>query len=1425
MNLRIKKTHKNRIIGLLAILSMVFLIFSSNIGNFANSPINVESNEDNITEDTLQNVGKNEPTIVNQLQSSAIGEDFWWNSSFRWRQVINVTNPFSNDLINATASIKLNLTEYAGKIQNDLDDIRVVENNILRDYYCTKDYYENMTTIWFETNISAHNSEYDTYLYYGNDSVSKEPNHFKEDKFGIAWYSFDEDTIAGKIKDSMGKHNATLNGLGTTVNYVSSKYDQGLDFDDSQTTAYIDVPVAVLNGLRAFAICFWGTAGPTPNDEYIISGATTSTDNYMIFHAPQISGWHFYVWQRYSNGTTRAYVDLTVNNGYIHTNPGSPISLPTGGLIIAQEQDSVGDNFVASQAFSGMLDDVRVFNHGLSSQELNWLYNNYELQTELIFERERTANLKIIARDVDGRQVPGAIISLVKHNFTTGITEINKIDITSDAGFVTFGGIEYNSVYNITAEYELNPGYVVTVYNSTKQNYGTPQDEIYTFEGLSYTVEITVNLTTIDFEIVDNEENPLYFAYANITKGEDPDGPVIKTISLGNGGKGTFRWLNRSDGFYYKIYFNNSDYTDNEFLLNEGPLNRADYLNVKEQSQTIWVNNTNINEPDQDQYQIQQRIYTNGTLVKFSNKKVINATISLKNMNDNITRVIIQYIDASNISGSSNKIFDQSYTEEITDLTLNFDMCTLENQNLINDAFDVHGLFIWVFGENDTTAKGIIEVNLTETWNLYNISAVSKMRIQILDNTEHLPLGGVVIHINQTDSRGNNYAFPSALVNLTTVYSEDSLGRDAGYAYGKKNKLVEFWYRIGYNYNFTLQYLGQNNRAFDVVYTNPTSSWEPELTQIYNYTLTQESTLIFYFHETLENYYTNFTENKERNTDCTWGEEIYFEVNFSATTNGGISWRPILDSTDVKCSIYSSGFQGERLIQETLLHQGEGNYTISINSNRLSAGFNSKSYLALITATQGLYSPPDSLSFSLTVNAKPTSISVYDYPSLAVKSSNNVSQYYDELVNITVKYQEVGQSTGLTSAELTYDWQFGSGQMVADPLHADYFIYELDTSLVGNTGSYLLSVTGQYENCSEKAISIGIDVLTRPTKINGTTRSLHNSTSIWVGNDFIFYYAFKDSLSGARITNADEAYYYWSELDAKGVPIELSKNINLKLYKNVYKLDFNASGKEVGEYSIYLVFEKNNYEARAAIINFEIKKRVFSTSLSLNNGTGTTVSVVKGQPVVISLTLTDLTRGGASSSSLGTQATVPLSGATVTLYITELAMSFTLTEKEKTGVYTLTIDTSDPIYQAFFTPQTLTGNFTVEKHNYETQTIPFTLVVGMTEILPGFPTFYFILLVVGIGAVVGSLATYRYIQVAKIPKFVKDVRKMKKNIKAEENIPEALAYPSKKEMMAELMGDKWKAIGLSLEQILGIESKKGKTLPDLKEDKLEGGAI
>jgi hypothetical protein len=101
--------------------------------------------------------------------------------------------------------------------------------------------------------------------------------------------------------------------------------------------------------------------------------------------------------------------------------------------------------------------------------------------------------------------------------------------------------------------------------------------------------------------------------------------------------------------------------------------------------------------------------------------------------------------------------------------------------------------------------------------------------------------------------------------------------------------------------------------------------------------------------------------------------------------------------------------------------------------------------------------------------------------------------------------------------------------------------------------------------------------------------------------------------------------------------------------------------------------------------------------------------------------------------------------------------------------------------------------------------------------------FYFLMIVGAAVAVVVSLGAYRTIQKARIPTFVKKVREMSKNIKGRKSISDSLLYPSKEEYIVKELGDKWDMLGLSLEDILGIERKKGKKMPEIPES--EGGNI
>jgi hypothetical protein len=86
------------------------------------------------------------------------------------------------------------------------------------------------------------------------------------------------------------------------------------------------------------------------------------------------------------------------------------------------------------------------------------------------------------------------------------------------------------------------------------------------------------------------------------------------------------------------------------------------------------------------------------------------------------------------------------------------------------------------------------------------------------------------------------------------------------------------------------------------------------------------------------------------------------------------------------------------------------------------------------------------------------------------------------------------------------------------------------------------------------------------------------------------------------------------------------------------------------------------------------------------------------------------------------------------------------------------------------------------------------------------------MIVGAIAAIAGSLATYKYIQIARIPTFVKKVRRVKKSIKSNREIEETIIYPSKEEYMVKRLDDKYQVLGLSMENVLGIKGKKGKSV-------------
>lgn len=576
----------------------------------------------------------------------------------------------------------------------------------------------------------------------------------------------------------------------------------------------------------------------------------------------------------------------------------------------------------------------------------------------------------------------------------------------------------------------------------------------------------------------------------------------------------------------------------------------------------------------------------------------------------------------------------------------------------------------------------------------------------------------------------------------------------------------------------------------------------------YNFTLTTKTEVNIEIPINKENY--NSTVNIIALTnDVIWGDGITIHFNFTKQDPSDpdpIKVTPnelYLQILDQELSVYIDRI--DILLSEISI--GEFNYSLSTSGYNL-VGDNI--YYISIIGNYRSYVFNEIPPSKVIIEPVPTDIKYYDY-NLNELTNKRLSEIYLEKVNITVDYYNSITSNSLPGAYISYSWDYGSGVLNNDPIHFGLYYFEFDTALAPSDAEYIIDIFATLQNYTSIVDSLIIDILTRPTTINGTAALLQKTPEIYIFESHYFYFEYKDMLLGTSIGDINIANYYWYKLDANGDPLTGPGNEgsgDLEVYGNMYRLDFNTETREVGRYTLFVTLQKENYEVRNAFLTLNIKRRPISVTFTATGLSGNQINVVQGSNINFQITLLDPLNGSQY-----------LTGVNVSLNIDDFGV-IPLTEVSN-GIYECTLPTNN--FDTFFTPKTLIGSITIEKMNYESQSIRITIIVGMTEIFPGFPMFYFLILLIGILAIVGSLVGYRTLQRARIPKFIKKIRAMKKEIKSKKVIPESLLYPSKEQYIVKNLGDKWEALGLSLGDILGVKRKKGKRIIEPNESK--GGAV
>ncbi|NVM18896.1 MAG: hypothetical protein HWN80_14365 [Candidatus Lokiarchaeota archaeon] len=482
----------------------------------------------------------------------------------------------------------------------------------------------------------------------------------------------------------------------------------------------------------------------------------------------------------------------------------------------------------------------------------------------------------------------------------------------------------------------------------------------------------------------------------------------------------------------------------------------------------------------------------------------------------------------------------------------------------------------------------------------------------------------------------------------------------------------------------------------------------------------------------------------------------------------------------------------------TFSETGNGVYSLLIDtSTPIQPGGiywkSSVTYTMEITASKpGYITNQTSITFTLldktselTTNDATPQAFYHDMISLDVHYTDIFAEPDEDIDGATVQYFAIGIA-GING----YLTPYGSGGL---------YRLDLDSSEFPIYGDYILQISAFKENYETKSIYLPLTIDEINTRLNNSA-AIYETFDVFIGTSKTFSFDYSVELSGAGLTDVDLSECEW-EKEVGGVVVDSGVVSLNSLGNGLYELDMDTETLEIASYTLVVRFAETNYVERDAIIFLNIVPRVIG--LEVND----IIPIVSGNDLSFDIALTD------------TFDASDLINAEVYLILDSIRYDFA---DNGDGTYSVTIPDSS-IVDAFFFADALPIDITINKANYSSKTERITIQVNITEIFPGFPMFYFLMIVGAIVAVVGSLVAYRQIQRARIPTFVKKSREMSKNIKGRKSISDSLLYPSKEEYIIKKLGDKWETLGLSLEEILGHSSKKTKNLP--KKTELEGGGL
>jgi len=287
------------------------------------------------------------------------------------------------------------------------------------------------------------------------------------------WH-FDEDSYNGNANEVVDSHGG-FHGSAINAPIVPGKICNAIDLRASTSSDRAILGPGALDGVNDFTISVWHK-GSSTKSKSLLSGARSGQGNELIFwyssmpnpnfHLKTGNGigtispssnitnnqWHHLVWSRQGNQSCY-YVDSQLQGCRQ-----SPVgALTIEGLILGQEQDSVGGGFSSAQDWEGILDELIIFRRALNSTAITSIYNNQNAGKNWDGSYRACPNMpnmkltktsQVISDPVNAtsnpKRIPGAIIRYTIKAQNMHSTMGESVTITDDLNnFISSGKINW----------------------------------------------------------------------------------------------------------------------------------------------------------------------------------------------------------------------------------------------------------------------------------------------------------------------------------------------------------------------------------------------------------------------------------------------------------------------------------------------------------------------------------------------------------------------------------------------------------------------------------------------------------------------------------------------------------------------------------------------------------------------------------------------------------------------------------------------------------------------------------------------------------------------------------------------------------------------------------------------------------------------